>query len=97
MALALLAVVCVGLLPSVAQAALTDPGQIMNEAYISLVQGDQSLDAARLDEALALYVQAQEYYQRLARDFPGFEPRIIQYRKTYCDNQITDINRKLAQ
>lgn len=96
-AVALLAVVMAGLLPSAARAALTDPGQIMNEAYINLVQGDQSLDANRLDEALALYTQAQEYYQRLAREFPGFEPRIIQYRKTYCDNQITDIQRKQAQ
>lgn len=91
------AVVMAGLLPSAARAALTDPAQIMNEAYINLVQGDQSLDANRLDEALVLYTQAQEYYVRLAREFPGFEPRIIQYRKTYCDNQITDIQRKLTQ
>lgn len=90
-------IVVAGGWPPAARAALTDPAQIMNEAYINLVQGDQSLDANRLDEALALYTQAQDYYQRLAREFPGFEPRIIQYRKTYCDNQITDIQRKQAQ
>lgn len=75
-------------------AAPTDPAQIMNEAYISLVQGDQSLEASRLDEALAQYQEARGYYLQLAKDFPDWEPRIIQYRKTYCDNQIADIERR---
>ncbi len=75
-------------------AILSDPAQIMNEAYIHLVQGDQSMDAGRHEEALALYRQAREYYQRLSREFPGFEPRIIQYRMTYCDNQIAGIERR---
>lgn len=89
----LVALAC-GLAVRTAGAALTDPAQIMNEAYIHLVQGDQGLDAGRLDEALSLYSQARDYYQRLSREFPGFEPRIIQYRKTYCDNQIADIERR---
>jgi tetratricopeptide (TPR) repeat protein len=96
LAAALLAAACAGLLPTPARAMLTDPAQIMNEAYIQLVQGDQSLDAGRLEEAFAFYEQAREHYERLAREFPGFEPRIIQYRKTYCDNQITGIRRKQA-
>ncbi len=96
LAAALLAAACAGLWPAPACAMLTDPAQIMNEAYIQLVQGDQSLEAGRLDEAFAFYEQAREHYERLAREFPGFEPRIIQYRKTYCDNQITGIRRQQA-
>ena len=91
----LLALAC-GLAVRTAQAALTDPAQIMNEAYINLVQGDQSLEAGRLDEALSLYSQARDYYQRLSSEFPGFEPRIIAYRKTYCDNQLADIGHRQA-
>lgn len=79
-----------------ASAALTDPAQIQTEAYVNLVQADQSLDAGRLDEALAQYQAARDYYLQLAQDFPGWEPKIIQYRKTYCDNQITDVERRLA-
>ena len=79
-----------------AQAALTDPAQIQTEAYINLVQADQSLDAGRLDEALSQYKTARDYYAQLARDFPGWEPRVIQYRKTYCDNQIADVERRKA-
>ncbi|MGD9611403.1 MAG: tetratricopeptide repeat protein [Kiritimatiellia bacterium] len=77
-----------------ASAALTDPAQIQTEAYVNLVQADQSLDAGRLDEALAQYQAARDYYLQLARDFPGWEPKIIQYRKTYCDNQILDVERR---
>ena len=75
-------------------AALTDPAQIQTEAYVNLVQADQSLDAGRLDEALAQYQAARDYYRQLAKDFPGWEPRVIQYRKTYCDNQIADVERR---
>lgn len=88
-----LAVGC-GAWAGAAGAALTDPAQIMNEAYINLVQGDQSLDAGRFDEALSLYGQARDYYRRLAEEFPGFEPRIILYRRTYCDNQIAEVERR---
>ena len=77
-----------------APAALTDPGQIQTEAYINLQLGEESLDAGRLDDALAQYQTARNYYQQLAKDFPGWEPRVIQYRKTYCDNQIADIERR---
>ena len=77
-----------------ASAALTDPAQIQTEAYVNLVQADQSLDAGRLDEALAQYQTARDYYRQLAKDFPGWEPRVIQYRKTYCDNQIADVERR---
>ena len=77
-----------------ASAALTDPAQIQTEAYVNLVQADQSLDAGRLDEALAQYQAARDYYLQLAKDFPGWEPKIIQYRKTYCDNQILDVERR---
>ena len=77
-----------------ASAALTDPAQIQTEAYVNLVQADQSLDAGRLDEALTQYQAARGYYLQLAKDFPGWEPRVIQYRKTYCDNQIADVERR---
>ncbi len=77
-----------------AQAAPTDPAQIQTEAYVNLVQADQSLDAGRLDEALSQYQAARGYYLQLATDFPGWEPRVIQYRKAYCDNQIADIERR---
>jgi len=73
---------------------LTDPAQIQTEAYVNLVQADQSLDADRLDEALSQYKVAREFYLQLAKDFPGWEPRVIQYRKTYCDNQIADVERR---
>ena len=88
---------CAGWLSAhAARAALTDPGQIQTEAYVNLVQADQSLDAGRLDEALAQYKAARDYYVQLAQDFPGWEPRVIQYRKTYCDNQITDVEHRLS-
>ncbi len=92
--LALLAGLAGGLAAASAQAAFSDPAQIQTEAYVNLVQADQSLDAGRLDEALSLYKTARDYYQQLAQDFPGWEPRVVQYRTTYCGNQIADVERR---
>ncbi len=95
-AIAVLALACAGAFAIPARAELTDPAQIQTEAYINLQLGEESLDAGRLDEALGQYKAARDYYQQLAKDFPGWEPRVIQYRKTYCDNQIADIERRVA-
>ena len=92
--LALLLACACGFAVRPAQAAFSDPAQIQTEAYVNLVQADQSLDAGRLDEALAQYQTARDYYLQIAKEYPGHEPRIIQYRKTYCDNQIADIQRR---
>lgn len=94
---ALLLALLAGLAAGPAPAALTDPAQITTEAYVNLVQGDQSLDAGRLEESLALYKTARDYYLQLSRDFPDWEPRVIQYRLTYCENQIIDVERRLTQ
>ncbi|MGD9781740.1 MAG: tetratricopeptide repeat protein [Kiritimatiellia bacterium] len=88
------ALACAGGLAAPAPAAFSDPAQIQTEAYVNLVQADQSLDAGRLDEALAQYQAARDYYDQISREYPGHEPRIIQYRKTYCDNQVADILRR---
>ena len=52
-------------------AALTDPAQIQTEAYVNLVQADQSLDAGRLDEALTQYKAARDYYLSSPRISPA--------------------------
>ena len=75
---------------------ITDPSQIQAEAYINLVKADQSLDADRLDEALSQYKASRDYYVWLIEEFPEWEPRVIQYRKRYCDTQITDVERRIS-
>ena len=71
-----------------ARAAFTDPSQIQTEAYIHLVQGDQSLDSGRLDEALEHYTLSRDFYLQIADEFPDYQPRIVAYRADYCSDQI---------
>lgn len=71
-----------------ARAAFTDPTQIQTEAYIHLVQGDQSLDSGRLDEALEHYTLSRDFYLQIADEFPDYQPRIVAYRADYCSDQI---------
>jgi hypothetical protein len=77
--------------------AVSDPAQMQTDAYVQLVQGDQSLEAGRLDEALGQYQAARRLYEDLASAFPSWEPRIIRYRAAYCDNQIAEINRRIGE
>lgn len=73
-----------------------DPSRLQNEAYVNLVQADQSLDAGQLEQALSQYRLARDTYLQLLQDFPEWEPRIAQFRKTYCDKQIADIEQRAA-
>ena len=67
-----------------AAADMSDPAQIQTEAFIQLLQADQALDAGRLEEALGLYTSARDGYVRVATEFPSYDPRVIQYRRSYC-------------
>lgn len=86
----LLASVAVGAVPS-------DPEQLQTDAYVQVVQGDQSFDSGRLDEALGQYQDAKRLYERLAAEFPSWEPRIVRYRAAYCDNRIAEINQRVGE
>lgn len=76
---------------------VSDPAQMQTDAYVQLVQGDQSLETGRLDEALDQYQAAKHLYEGLAAAFPSWEPRIIRYRAAYCDNRIAEINRRIGE
>lgn len=78
-------------------AAFTDPSQIQTEAYIHLVQGDQSLDSGRLDEALEHYTVSRDFYLQIAEEFPDYQPRIVAYRADYCSDQIDLLMLRLGE
>ncbi|MBR4190396.1 MAG: hypothetical protein IKQ55_10605 [Kiritimatiellae bacterium] len=73
------------------------PAQLQTDAYVQLVQGDQDLDAGRLEDALDRYQAARRAYGRLAAEYPSWEARIVRYRSSYCDNQIAEINRRIGE
>lgn len=82
--------------PALAQAPDV-PAQLQTDAYVQLVQGDQDLDAGRLEDALTRYQAARRAYGQLAAEFPSWEARIVRYRSSYCDNQIAEINRRIGE
>lgn len=88
---------CLLLGSAAAGAAPSDAEQLQTDAYVQVVQGDQSFDAGRLDEALGQYQEAKRLYERLAAGFPDWEPRIVRYRAAYCDNRIAEINQRVGE
>ena len=66
---------CLLLGSAAAGAAPSDAEQLQTDAYVQVVQGDQSFDAGRLDEALGQYQEAKRLYERLAAMPPGAEGR----------------------
>lgn len=88
---------CLLLASAAAGAVPSDPEQLQTDAYVQVVQGDQSFDSGRLDEALGQYQDAKRLYERLAAEFPSWEPRIVRYRAAYCDNRIAEINQRVGE
>lgn len=71
--------------------AYTDPEQIQTDAFILVMEGDQAMDDGQWEEALSRYQQGQDLFRRLHQDFPDWNPRMVQYRLTYCENQIQQV------
>lgn len=68
-----------------------------SDAYVTLVQADQARDQQDWRNALASYRDAMDRYRRVAETYPDYEPDIVQYRMTYCANQIEAITRKTGR
>jgi Flp pilus assembly protein TadD len=75
----------------------TDPAKDQSEAYVALIQADQARDTQDFVKAVIGYRDALDRYKRLASQFPDWEPDIVQYRLTYCANQLTAIVRKTGK
>src|SRR5262245_9713026 len=58
------------------------------EAYKIMVQADQSRARGSFTEALQGYREAELNYRLVAKNRPDWHPEIVQYRMTYCANQI---------
>ena len=58
------------------------------QAYIALVRADQLRDQNDSAAALKAYRDALDLYRGLQTDLPTWNPDIVAYRLTYCENQI---------
>jgi chromosome segregation ATPase len=58
------------------------------DAYVAMIQADRARDRGAFKEAVQGYREAQLAYERLAKTRPELDPRIVEFRRTYCANQI---------
>ncbi len=70
------------------------PLQEASDAYVALVQADQARDRSDWKAAAQGYREATQRYTKLNKQYPTWEPDIVQYRVAYCMNQIEVIGQK---
>ncbi|MBU0678569.1 MAG: hypothetical protein KJ626_10675 [Verrucomicrobia bacterium] len=70
--------------------------KIQSKAYVSLVRADQARDEKDWNSALPLYREALKSYRQLATTHPSWQPDIVEYRSSYCANQIKKIQGVVA-
>jgi Flp pilus assembly protein TadD len=83
--------------PARAAEATSESERALSDAYVALVQADQARDAQDWKKAVEGYREALDRYQRLSRKHPNWEPDIVQYRITYCGNQIEAISTRTGR
>ncbi len=71
-----------------------DVMQLQIDAYMKLMNGNQYVESNQPEMALESYRAARAGYGRLQAEFPEWQPRVVRYRLTYCDNQIAALERK---
>ena len=82
------------ILPVQAQDNAVPPLQEASDAYVALVQADQARDRSDWKAAAQGYRDAIQRYTRLGKQYPTWEPDIVQYRVAYCMNQAEVISQK---
>ena len=70
------------------------PLQEASDAYVALVQADQARDRSDWKAAAQGYREAITRYTKLNKQYPAWEPDIVQYRVAYCMNQAEVVNQK---
>lgn len=74
-----------------------DVTELQTTAYLAIMNGDKARDAEQYPEAIRAYQEALKGYQRIQQVDPTFKAKIIDYRLTYCTNQIKDIQGRMAK
>ena len=65
-------------------------------AYAVLVKADEARDHHEFQDAVDHYKNASELYQAVSQAAPDWEPDVMQYRLSYCADQIQSIGRQMA-
>ena len=61
-------------------------------AYVAVVKADHARDRGALDEAQRLYRDAVEKYRAIAKKYPDWHPDVVQYRLSYCENELAALS-----
>lgn len=67
------------------------------QAYLLLTQADRARDAQRFSVAIELYRRALDRYIELANTYPDWQPGVIRFRLSYCDNQLKALLRSVEE
>jgi len=64
-------------------------------AYNILQRADELRDKQQSGAAVRLYMEALDNYTRLTKEFPDWEPSVVRFRITYCDNQLESLLKRI--
>lgn len=68
-----------------------------DRAYATLVQADRARDRADLIAAERLYRQVLSEYRTLQSRYPDLQRGIVQFRVSYCENQLASVQRQIDE
>lgn len=84
---------------SVISARAAEPTAVVRfrEAYTYLTKADEARDSGDNKEAIELYRTALMDYVKLSKKYPEWQPGVVRFRITYCDNQLESLMRGMDQ
>lgn len=67
------------------------------DAYVALIQADQARDRGNWKTAVQQYREAMKQYALLVEKNPTWNPEIVQFRLSYCANEVQAIVKKTGK
>jgi tetratricopeptide (TPR) repeat protein len=69
--------------------------QEFEQAHARLLQADDARDSGKYAEARTLYENALVNYTAFARTYPAWQPRIVEFRMSYCKGQVEALSNRV--
>lgn len=83
--------------PAAGEAAKQEHPAEQIDAYVALIQADQARDRGNWKTAIQQYREAMKQYALLVERNPNWNPEIVQFRLSYCANEVQAILKKTGK
>ena len=65
------------------------PARLMEDAFEKVDAADEAVEDKKTDKGVALYREALDIFNSISRDYPLWNPELLDLKRSYCEHQLS--------